>query len=193
MAATDLASMGTIGCRCVTGRTSVSTTSSNEDDASLTVNNPKVLPGPCAQAGTLVQPGTIRALRRSFSSSACRSPGARLGLIGSTTAVLHTATLRSAASGPRGNATPTRDHGPTPVACSCAEMRLIWFCRAPNVRGTRPGQTIATAPASRAACRCSTSPIVDGTVDPTPAFMMQLYAGMPASYNPNTALAMILR
>src|SRR5215468_9107914 len=80
MAATDFASVGTMGCGCVTGRTSVNTTSSNEDDAWLTVNNPKFLPGPWAQAGTRVQPGTIRALRRSLSSSACRSPGARLGL-----------------------------------------------------------------------------------------------------------------
>src|SRR5438552_17705109 len=56
MAATDFASMGTIGCGRVTGRTSVSTISSNDDVAWPTVNNPKLLAGPCAQAGTLVQP-----------------------------------------------------------------------------------------------------------------------------------------
>ena len=59
----------------------------------------------------------IEAIR---SSSARRSAGGRLVLMGSTVAVQQTAMLSSAASGPRGRAMPTREAGPMPAARSCA-------------------------------------------------------------------------
>ncbi len=158
---------------CVTGRTWASPMSSNEAAACVTWNKPKLLPGPCAQAGTLVQPGTISASRRIFSNSSCRSPGARLGLSGRMTALQQTATLISAASGPRGSATPTRDQGPIPADCNCAEIRRICCCRPPNVSGAKPGHRMAGSSASRAAWRSSTSPIVEAIVGYTPASIMQ--------------------